>query len=282
MKPRKTAAFLLVALLCSLFPIGARAAALAPVRRAPNPFVCLTIDDGYNGKMLARELDLLREKGVRCTFFIIGSQLKRHAELWRQAVADGHEICYHTMTHRSVASMSNRAILKDVERWNAAARSVLGEDYAIPRFARLPGGAGSRNQRILRLFDSIGYRVVYWSSDTLTGAVRRNKPIHKYIRATTKPGTIILTHVNGYDVPAMSKYIDWLKDNFTLGRLSDAFAPPVAEPPPPAAEGEPPQTPATAAPAQTAMPAEPAAAPTPPAETPAPAETAAAPAEGGG
>lgn len=231
----KSAVFFMAAFLL-FFPLrvaGADGAVPASVRSAPGDAVCLTVDDGFNGQALQAQLDLFREKGVRCTFFVVGCQLAKFPDQWRKAVADGHEICYHTMFHRDVGSMSDRRILEDVQAWNDAAREVLGEDYEIPKFARLPFGRGSGNKRVLKLFDSLGYTVVCWNCDTLTGAIRRNVPIRKYIMNKVKPGSIILTHAITADARAMEQYIDWLAQNFRLVTVGEAFAPPPEASPPP-------------------------------------------------
>lgn len=204
----------------------ASSAPLKCIKKALNGFVCLTIDDGYGRSNVKKDLDVLRANKVHCTFFVIGSVLKKYPDLWKQAVKDGNEIAYHTMNHTSVSHWSNSKISSDFKTWVKTAKKVLGQKYIIPKFVRLPGGSGSSNQRILKLFKNLGYQVVYWSSDTYTGAVKKHKSIDKYIRSKTKTGSVILTHFNSYDVPALPKYIGWLKSHYKLGTLTQAFAPP--------------------------------------------------------
>jgi peptidoglycan/xylan/chitin deacetylase (PgdA/CDA1 family) len=202
-----------------------------------NGIVCLTIDDGYSRKYVKLALDVLRRKNVKCTFFVIGTQLKALADLWRQAILDGHEICYHSMRHRIMSSWSKASILNDLKQWNRTAKSVLGADYKIPKFARLPGGSGQHSLRIQKIFHQIGYKLIYWSADTYTGVIvngtrNLNARITRYIKKSTKKNSIILTHFNCCDTPALAHYIDWLRNKFTLGKISDAFAAPAATPTP--------------------------------------------------
>lgn len=206
----------------------ANAAKQVNFKNGRNGIVCLTIDDGYGSESVRQALNILRAKKVHCTFFVIGSRLKALPELWRQAVRDGHEICYHSMNHKTMSSWSNASIAGDVRQWNQTAKNVLGQGYQIPKFARLPGGGGHGSQRIQALFDSMGYKLIYWSADTYTGVIRNgthnlNRRIADYIKSTTRVNSIILTHFNNYDVPAIPGYIDWLKSHFKLGRVSDAF-----------------------------------------------------------
>lgn len=125
------------------------------IKRLPaSGMVCLTFDDGYSKSSIKKILKCLRENDVQCTFFVIGACLKRYPDLWRQAVADGHEIAYHTMNHYSLNRKTNKQIVKDMNKWNAAARKILGRDYRIPMIARAPGG--SANKRVRRLFTVLG------------------------------------------------------------------------------------------------------------------------------
>lgn len=226
---RNAAAFaVLIAIILSVanFSYALAGSQIRCYRVAPKPWVCLTIDDGYSADAIKNMLSQLKRNNVKCTFFIIGCNLlnKSKQPLWRQAVNDGNEICYHSMNHRCLSSMSSREINADITAWENAARKVLGRDYKIPKFARLPGGAGSYNSRILHLFAARGYSVIRWNMDTLTGAIRKNISIKKYIKNNTRPGAIILTHFNTYDSHALPGYIGWLKSKFRLSRISNAFA----------------------------------------------------------
>ncbi|MDD4937742.1 MAG: polysaccharide deacetylase family protein [Candidatus Shapirobacteria bacterium] len=197
------------------------------IKSLPNSnMVCLTFDDGYGKTAITTILNCLRENNVQCTFFIIGSCLKKYPDLWRQAIADGHEIAYHTMTHSSLNRKSNQKIINDINKWNDLAHEILGEDYQIPKIARAPGG--SANSRVRRLFESLGYSLIYWSLDTYTGVYKKThhnvaQKINNYIVNKVKIGSIVLQHFNNYDAPSVSLYIQYLKDNFTLGKVSDAL-----------------------------------------------------------
>jgi peptidoglycan-N-acetylmuramic acid deacetylase len=247
----KVLCVLLLAMFLAANPAG-KADAATPVlyRTSPQKIVCLTIDDGYGRQNVKKALDILRAKNVKCTLFVIGSRLTAMPDLWRQAVQDGHEICYHSMAHKNMSSWKKAAILADVARWNQTAQKVLGPGYVIPKFARLPGGSGHKSQRIQGIFASLGYKLIGWSMDTYTGVARISTAnlkvrITRYIKTKTKANSIILTHFNGYDVPAFSAYVGWLKGRCRLGTVSEAFAPPEATPIPttePTPAATPPET----------------------------------------
>lgn len=188
----------------------------------------LTFDDGYSG--IKRILDSLRKEKVICTFFVIGSRLVANSDLWRQAVSDGHEIAYHTMDHSSLLSKSDEWIKEDILAWEKTARGVLGESYLIPKVARLPGGNGHKSERVLKVFNDLGYIVVGWSEDTLSGVKSREpEKIASFVLRKSKAGVIMLQHFDLEDSASVRLFLHSLKERankkgFILGgRLSDAL-----------------------------------------------------------
>src|SRR5437764_3390305 len=77
------------------------------VRRvAPPPMtVALTFDDGPDPTWTPKLLDLLRERSVPATFFVVGAQVVSHPELVRRELAEGHDVGSHTFTHADLGSL---------------------------------------------------------------------------------------------------------------------------------------------------------------------------------
>ncbi len=201
--------------------------------KTPSGIVCLTIDDGFSRDDLILNLTVLRQYKVRCTLFVIGCMLTKYPDLWQQAIRDGHEICYHTMYHHEISAWGNKRIVADLNRWVDTAHKVLGNEYVVPKFVRFPGGRGSGSRRILKLFDDLGYKVIYWDIDTYSQAHIKHISIENFIKASTKSGSIILTHFRKFDSTALPNYISWLVQNFRLGTLTEAFSDtaPATDPP---------------------------------------------------
>lgn len=139
----KTLSFLLAALLCICPPVcGTRPAAAAPAARtdAGERVIYLTFDDGPTDSTTPKALDILREFGVKATFFVIGRQIRGREEILRRTAAEGHAIGIHTYTHDYAAIYRSReALLEDIGRCRDAIRAALpGYDRNIYRF---PGGS---------------------------------------------------------------------------------------------------------------------------------------------
>lgn len=99
--------------------------------------VYLTFDDGPDPQWTPRILDTLSVAGVCATFFVIGSQARRHPGLIRRAAAAGHEIANHTFDHRHPWTMSASAARQQVRDGATTLGDILGYP---PRFYRPPHG----------------------------------------------------------------------------------------------------------------------------------------------
>jgi peptidoglycan/xylan/chitin deacetylase (PgdA/CDA1 family) len=71
----------------------AHAPALRRARRArgdDGAVVALSLDDGPTREHAPEVLTVLRERGVKATFFVVGAELGREPALARRIVAEGH------------------------------------------------------------------------------------------------------------------------------------------------------------------------------------------------
>lgn len=99
--------------------------------------VALTFDDGPDPKSTPRFLDLLAERDVRATFFLLGSMAERAPGLVSEMTAAGHEIAVHGWHHRNLLLRGPRATYDDLAR----ARDFIGElTGTVPTLFRPPYG----------------------------------------------------------------------------------------------------------------------------------------------
>ena len=68
--------------------------------------VALTFDDGPDEEKTVDLLDMLREKQVPATFFVIGAQVEGNEELVKRMAEEGHQIGIHTWRHVDLSSLS--------------------------------------------------------------------------------------------------------------------------------------------------------------------------------
>ena len=100
----------------------------------------LTIDDGPTG-LTEEFLQVLKEKNVPATFFVIGSQKPEDEELYRRMINEGHELGNHTFSHIYSDLYSGRdRFWADVHQLDSYLEDVVGFS---PRFFRFPGGSNN-------------------------------------------------------------------------------------------------------------------------------------------
>ena len=99
--------------------------------------VALTFDDGPSEPWTAKILDILKEHGVRATFFVIGENAKKHPQLVERAHAEGHSIGGHTSSHRILTFLNEKERLEEIENSIESIRNILG---CRPNYFRLPHG----------------------------------------------------------------------------------------------------------------------------------------------
>lgn len=61
--------------------------------------VFLTFDDGPTQELTVKILDILQQKKVKATFFIVGENIQKHPDLFNQIINQGHEVGNHTYNH---------------------------------------------------------------------------------------------------------------------------------------------------------------------------------------
>jgi peptidoglycan-N-acetylglucosamine deacetylase len=120
--------------------------AIAPLRRRFLPalagigrldHVALTFDDGPDPISTSRFLDLLRDEGVRATFFLLGDNVSRAPGVAADIAAAGHEVAVHGWQHRLLLASDPRRAYPDLARACDLIRVVTGQR---PRWYRPPYG----------------------------------------------------------------------------------------------------------------------------------------------
>ena len=125
--------------------------------------VFLTFDDGPTDSTTPRVLDILRQKCVHATFFVIGRQIRGREDILRRTAAEGHAVGIHSHTHvyREIYA-SPAALLADIGRCRAAIRAVL--PHFAGRLYRFPGGAYGLDGALVAAVKEAGYFPCGWNA----------------------------------------------------------------------------------------------------------------------
>jgi peptidoglycan/xylan/chitin deacetylase (PgdA/CDA1 family) len=130
--------------------------------------VTLSFDNGPS-RVTAGVLDLLGERRIRASFFVVGEQLRRPGAraLAERAVAEGHRLGNHSLTHATPLGVRDDP--QDAEREIDAMQALLGELVPGERFFRPFGGGGVIDRNLLgpHALDRLvagEYTCVLWNS----------------------------------------------------------------------------------------------------------------------
>ena len=138
----------------------------------------LTFDDGPSEENTARILDILKARGIKATFFLVGENVEKHPEMARRIVQEGHTIGIHCYSHDYKALYaSTDSYLADFEKAREAVKAATGVEAKLFRF---PGGSINAHnkkvyQQIAREMTDRGYIYYDWNA-SLEDAVSNPKP----------------------------------------------------------------------------------------------------------
>lgn len=138
----------------------------------------LTFDDGPSEKNTAAVLDILKEKNIKATFFVVGENVKKNPDVARRIVQEGHTIGIHCNNHdyeKIYASVDS--YLEDFEEAYNTVLEVTGVEVKLFRF---PGGSiNAYNKKvykdIIEKMTDKGFIYFDWNG-SLEDAVTKSTP----------------------------------------------------------------------------------------------------------
>jgi peptidoglycan/xylan/chitin deacetylase (PgdA/CDA1 family) len=153
------------------------------------PVVALTFDDGPDPEVTPRILDMLKERGIKATFFILSERAEEHSELARRLVAEGHEAALHGSNHDNLTTLGMGQVMDRVRGGKQRLHRVVGSPV---RLFRPPYGAQSL--RTFALTRLSGMKVVVWSADPNDWDQVSLEEIVARTLQHVEPGAILLLH----------------------------------------------------------------------------------------
>lgn len=154
-------------------------------------YVALTFDDGPDPVYTPEILDILKEKDVLATFFLIGKNVNS-TEIAQRMVEEGHSIGNHTHSHKSLIPLSAKSTYKEIKNAETAIEEATG---IRPTLFRPPRGVYSGYAR--ELLKEERYTLVLWDLSAVDWAELAPKKIVDNVVNKVKPGSIILLHDSG-------------------------------------------------------------------------------------
>ncbi|MER6350089.1 polysaccharide deacetylase family protein [Streptomyces sp. NPDC001595] len=187
---------------------GARAAGYGTVDCRRAKCIALTFDAGPS-EHSARLLDILQEKRVPATFFLLGERhIEKYPELVRRMADEGHEVASHTWDHKILTDLEPDEIREELERPNEAIEDLTGRR---PTLMRPP--QGRTDDTVHEICRELGLAEVLWTVTAKDYTTNDSALIEKRVlEQADRDGIILLHDIYDGTVPAVPGIVDALKE----------------------------------------------------------------------
>lgn len=182
----------------------------------------LTFDDGPS-KNTEKILDILKNEGVKATFFVNGHEDEFAKKMYKRIVDEGHTLANHTYSHSyKDVYKSQESFIKDIDKLNEYVESMVNVKMDIIRF---PGGSNNHINRkyagvsdnsfmegLAQRMEDEGYTYFDWTVDS-TDASKAKQSVEKIKSSTISEALsqkypIVLFH----DAPAKTTTVEALPE----------------------------------------------------------------------
>lgn len=181
----------------------------------------ITFDDGPSKKITPKILDILNERKIKATFFVLGQSVEENKDVLKREYKDGHSIGNHSYSHEFSTVYKNLDVFKkEVEKTNEILMKLLGDDFKT-RLFRFPGGSFENYKNPFKDYLKEN-KMTYIDWNALTGdAEGQNVPKEKLLKhivkdVEDKEKVVILMHdasTKETTLEALPDILDYLKNN---------------------------------------------------------------------
>lgn len=186
---------------------------------AEQKIMYLTFDDGPSAQNTDKVLDVLKEKNVKATFFVIGEYVRKHPETAKRIAAEGHTIGIHCDVHDY--GPLYKSVDSYIEDFQKAYDTVLEVTGVEAKLFRFPGGSVNAynkgvRQDIIDEMEKRGFIYFDWNA-SIEDASGKSKTKEQMIRCAIdtslgRKKVVLLAH-------------DRVENTaLTLGELIDTFS----------------------------------------------------------
>ena len=159
--------------------------------------VCsISFDAAWGADNTQKILDVLKEYGVTCTFFVVGNWADQYPEQAKAIVDSGNELMNHSNAHDHYNSLTADQIIADVNTCNDKIEALTG---VRPTLIRCP--FGEYDDHVISAIRSIGMEPIQWDVDSLDWKGISAAEITKRVTGKVTNGSIVLFHNAGEHTP---------------------------------------------------------------------------------
>lgn len=203
------------------------------LKRLTPGVIYLTFDDGPSNVTTNTILDILRENGIKATFFVTnhGSD-----DILKRELFEGHSIGLHSSSHMySEVYKSPKAFFDDLESVRRRVINVTGLDTYIIRF---PGGSSNTVSKkyypgimsyLTREVEERGYRYFDWNIDSGDAEGKSKEYIYNTVThhlSHNRPNVVLMHDIKKNTVDILPEIIKYAKENgYSFSRIEEYNSP---------------------------------------------------------
>lgn len=174
--------------------------------------IFLTFDQGYENGYTSVILDVLKEKNVKATFFVIQDYVDRNPELVQRMIDEGHNIGNHSVHHYSMPDCTFDENIQEIQGLH---------DYMLENFnyemTMFRPPMGEYSEKTLAITQKCGYKTILWSyayADwDVNNQMSTEAAFNKLCNAAHSGAIYLLHSVSSTNAEVLGEFIDELKSN---------------------------------------------------------------------
>ncbi|MFY8331283.1 polysaccharide deacetylase family protein [Vagococcus carniphilus] len=175
-----------------------------PKLKGNQKYIALTFDDGPNPYTTPQLLNILKQKKVKASFFMVGNAVNANPYVAKRVANEGHQIGSHSYSHPQLTGLSTSQIQQEMRATDKAIYYATGK---LPKTFRPPYGAINRY-----VSNVVSKPAIMWSIDTRDWESRNPYMINNVVNNNHHSGAIILLHdIHQPSVNSVSQMIDNLR-----------------------------------------------------------------------
>ncbi|MER7003996.1 glycosyltransferase [Dactylosporangium sp. NPDC000555] len=197
----------------------------------PHKTIALTFDDGPDPVWTPRIEEVLRRHNVNATFFVVGTQVTRHADIVAELARGGDEIGIHSFTHPRLDKLSQWQRDLEYSQTQLAVVRATGRKSALLRlpYSSSANAIDDDNWPLIQEAGRLGYLSIMTDTDSRDWSRPGVDAIMRGATPEGDSGSIVLMHDAGGDraetVAALDRFIPMMqRRGYTFTTVSDGLA----------------------------------------------------------
>ncbi len=170
--------------------------------------IAISFDCAWGVTYTDKLLEIMEEKGVKCTFFAVEFWTEKYPEYVKKISDAGHEIGTHSATHPYMSKLDKNTIAKELTSSSQAIEKIIGKKVELFR-----APYGDYNDTLIKTAKELGLYTIQWDVDSLDWKDLSKEQIENRVVQKVKSGSIVLFHNQGlHTAEALGGIIDSLHE----------------------------------------------------------------------